>query len=51
MSNDLKFYINGEWIKSKSNETIEEDWPPPSKRRREEVIDGIDVKSKRIFIS
>ena len=23
MSNDLNFYINGEWVKSESNETID----------------------------
>ena len=41
MSNDLKFYINGEWVKSESNETIDVINPA-----NEEIIGQITAGTK-----
>ena len=42
MSNDLNFYINGEWIKSESNETIDVINPA-----NEEVIGQVTAGTKK----
>ena len=41
MSNDLNFYINGEWVKSESNETIDVINPA-----NEEVIGQVTAGTK-----
>ena len=41
MSNDLNFYINGEWVKSESNETID-----VINHANEEVIGQVDAGTK-----
>ena len=44
MSNDLNFYINGEWVKSESNELIDVINPA-----NEEIIGQVTAGTKDVF--